>query len=79
MKKFNKIFLSLILALILAMPMFAGCSLSDLFGKKEEFPITLHSVYHTGEVDGVYQIIRFKSDKKLEMGSTTDLDDDPDF
>lgn len=32
MKKFNKIFLSLILVLILAMPLLAGCSLSDLFG-----------------------------------------------
>ena len=32
MKKFNKIFLSLALVLILAMPILAGCSLSDLFG-----------------------------------------------
>lgn len=32
MKKINKIFLSLALVLILVIPMFAGCSLSDLFG-----------------------------------------------
>lgn len=32
MKKFNKIFLSLALVLILAMPLLAGCSLSDLLG-----------------------------------------------
>ncbi len=32
MKKFSKIFLSLALVLVLALPMLAGCSLSDLLG-----------------------------------------------
>lgn len=36
MKRFSRIFLSLALVVVLALPMLAGCSLSDLFGGKAE-------------------------------------------
>ena len=36
MKRINKVFLSLALVLVLALPMLAGCSLSDLFGGNKD-------------------------------------------